>query len=70
MNANSLEVAKNMWAISNQVQKQKLMHRFLEMHGELTSNNDFAGFLVIEFGLDKNDADVDPGGDRERPESR
>ena len=62
MSTNSLEVAMNMWAISDQVQKQKLMRRFLEINGELTSNNDFVGFLVTEFGLEKHNADVDTEG--------
>ena len=62
MSRNSLEVARNIWAISDQVQKQRLMRRFLEMHGELTSNNDFIGFLVTEFGLDTHHADARPDG--------
>ena len=55
---NSLEMAMNMWAIADQVQKQKLMRRFLEIHGELTSNNDFVSFLVTEFGREKHNTDV------------
>ena len=62
MSTNSSEVAKNMWAISDQVQKQKLMRRFLDVHRELTSNNDFIGFLVTEFGLDTRLTDVGPDG--------
>ena len=62
MSTNSSEVAKNMWAISDQVQKQRLMRRFLEMHGELSSNNDFIGFLVTDFGLDTHHTDVGPDG--------
>ena len=58
MSTATLEMAMNMWAISDQVQKQKLMRRFLEIHGELTTNNDFVGFLVAEFGLDKHNPDV------------
>ena len=62
MSTNSLEVAKNMWAISNQVQKTKSMGRFLEMYGELTSNKDLVGFLVTDFGLDTHDVDVGSDG--------
>lgn len=62
MSTNSLELAMDMWAVSDQVQKQKLMRRFLEIHGELTSDNDFVGFLVTEFGLEKHNADVDTDG--------
>ncbi len=62
MSTNSIEVAMNMWAISDQVQKQKLIRRFLEIHGELTSNNDFVGFLVTELGLEKHNANVDTDG--------
>jgi hypothetical protein len=46
-----------MGAISDQVQKQKLMRRFLEIHGELISKNDFVGFLAAESGLDKHNPD-------------
>jgi len=60
MSINAVEVAMNMWAISDQVQKQRLMRRYLEIHGESTSNNDFVGFLVAEFGLDAHTPDAGP----------
>lgn len=62
MSTDSSEVAKNMWAISVKVQKQKLMRRFLETHGELTPKNDFVGFLISELGLDTHNLDVGPAG--------
>ena len=52
MGTNNLEAAMNLWASADQVQKQSLMRRFLEIQGELTSNNDFVGFLIAESGLD------------------
>ena len=53
MGTKTLKTAMNLWAISDQDQKQKLMRKFLEIHGELTSKNDFIGFLVAEFGIEK-----------------
>ncbi len=53
MGVKALESAMNLWAISDQAQKQKLMRKFLENHGELTSKNDFIGFLVAQFGIEK-----------------
>lgn len=53
MGTKALKTAMNLWAISDQAQKQKLMRKFLESHGELTSKNDFIGFLVAECGIEK-----------------
>ncbi len=52
MGMKNLEAAINLWASADQVQRQSLMRRFLEIQGELTSNNDFVGFLIAESGLD------------------
>ncbi|MBT8329167.1 MAG: hypothetical protein KJN87_05630 [Desulfofustis sp.] len=62
ISTSSLEAEMSTWAISDQVQKQRLMLRFLKIHGGLTSNNDFVGFLVSEFGLDKHNANVGTDG--------
>ena len=55
MSTKNVEAAMNIWAVSDQVQKRRLMRRFPEIHGELTSNNDFVGFLIAEFGLETRD---------------
>ena len=52
MGTKNLEAAMKLWASADQVQRQSLMRRFLEIQGELTSNNDFVGFLIDESGLD------------------
>ena len=54
-----MEEVLNLWAISEKVQKQKLRRRFLEVHGELKSKNDFVGFLAAEFGLEQHPESVD-----------
>ncbi len=48
-----LEVAMNLWSVSDMSQKQSLMRKFLKKHGELTSINDFLGFLADEFNIEK-----------------
>ena len=59
MAAKVMETALNIWAISDQVWKQKLRRKFLETHGELTHKKDFVGFLVAEFGIEKKTKTVD-----------
>ena len=50
MGRKNLEAAMELWAGADQLQKQSLMRRFLEIQGELTSNDDFVGFLIAESG--------------------
>jgi len=46
------ESAMNIWSVSDKSQKLKLMRKFLEKNGELTSQNDFVGFLARECSRD------------------
>jgi len=46
MSTTAIQTAMNIWTVSDKSQKLSLMRRFLEKHGELTSKNDFIGFLV------------------------
>ena len=62
MGTKNLEAAMNLWAGADQVQKQSLMRRFLEIQGELTSNNDFVGFLIAESGLDTPEGGIGESG--------
>ena len=49
MSMTTLEMAMNLWSISDKSQKLNLMRKFLAKHGELTSKNDFIGFLIGEY---------------------
>lgn len=53
MGTTTLEEAVNLWSVSDISEKQSLMRKFLENHGELTSRNDFLGFLIHEFAVDR-----------------
>jgi hypothetical protein len=53
MSSSTLRFAMNIWSISDVLQKQSLMRKFLEKHGDLQSKNDFLGFLDREFDRQK-----------------
>ena len=58
-----LKTAMNVWSASDQVGKQKLLRKFLKTQKELTSRNDFVGFLIAEFELEM----LREGAESERP---
>ena len=51
MAANFKETAMNIWTFLDRVRKQELRRKFLEPHGEFTAQNEFIGFLAVEFDL-------------------
>lgn len=60
-----LEAPLSIWAIADNEQKQGLMRRFLAMLTELTSKNDFVGFLAAEYEVGRRSEGVgtdSPGG--------
>ena len=53
MSTTILEVAMNLWSVSDPSQKKRLMRKFLKKHGGLAAKNDFVGFLADEVNIEK-----------------